>query len=124
MQRRQLASTMTPQEKPDYCQWYLCVISIGMAMSLEMGESTAQSQDRRERRRAVQQQTVRQQQTTQLAQTEAMRFEIPPQPLPPALVQFSQVTQIELFFDAALARGLYTQGISGTYAPEQALQQL
>lgn len=88
--------------------------------------STIHAADRRQQSRAVRQQAqaARPSQTSQLAQTEQARFNIPPQPLSAALVQFSQTTNLDLSFDAALTQGLHTQGISGVHTPEQALQQM
>jgi iron complex outermembrane receptor protein len=95
-----------------------------MVMVLGIGSGTAQSQERRQQRRSVHRQVVQPQQVAQSAQARELRFSIPPQPLSAALRQFSQVTGLELFFDAALIQTLHTQGISGAYTPEQALQQL
>ena len=49
-------------------------------------------------------------------------FAITPQPLSSALLQFSGMTQIELLYDAAMTRDIATQGVSGEYAPEEALR--
>jgi iron complex outermembrane receptor protein len=91
---------------------------------LGISAGTAQAADRRGWRRPLPQQAGGPQQTAQLAQAGEMRFDIPPQALSTALRQFSQVTQLELSFDAALTQGLRSQGLTGTYAPEPALQQL
>lgn len=48
-------------------------------------------------------------------------FDIAPQSLSSALLEFSSATRIELLFDAAMARDLQTQGVSGSYAPAEAL---
>jgi iron complex outermembrane receptor protein len=72
----------------------------------------------------VPQQTVGQQRATRLAQAGETRFNISSQPLSTALRQFSQAANLELFFDPTLTQGLHTQGLSGAYTPEQALQQL
>ena len=50
--------------------------------------------------------------------TVSRSFAIAPQPLSSALLQFSDATQIEVLFDATIARDLLTQGVSGDYAPE------
>lgn len=51
-------------------------------------------------------------------------FSIPAQPLPQALIRFSEQSGIELAFDASLARDLSTGGIDGTYTAEEALSLL
>ena len=56
--------------------------------------------------------------------TVSRSFAIAPQPLSSALLQFSDATQIEVLFDATIARDLQTQGVSGDYAPEEALRML
>lgn len=50
------------------------------------------------------------------------RFDIAPQPLSSALLQFSSTAQIELLFDAAMTHDLRTQGVSGDHLPAEALQ--
>ena len=45
------------------------------------------------------------------------RFDIAPQPLSSALLQFSSMAQIELLFDAAMTHNLRTQGVSGDHIP-------
>jgi hypothetical protein len=49
-------------------------------------------------------------------------FAITPQPLSSALLQFSSMTKIELLYDASMTRDIATQGVSGEYAPEEALR--
>ncbi|MBX3346541.1 MAG: TonB-dependent receptor [Nitrospira sp.] len=51
-------------------------------------------------------------------------FAITPQPLSSALLQFSSMTRIELLYDAAMTRDVETQGVTGEYAPEEALRLL
>lgn len=51
-------------------------------------------------------------------------FAIPAQPLIPALVTFSDVTGLQLFFDSALARDLTSPGVSGNLTAEAALRQI
>lgn len=58
------------------------------------------------------------------ARIAALSFNIPAQPLIPALVSFSEATGLQLFFDSALARDLKSPGVSGTVTPEAALRQL
>src|SRR5690606_22538784 len=62
--------------------------------------------------------------TQQTAQATTYRFDVAPQPLPGALVAFSETTGIQFFFDSALARGLSSPGASGEMAPEEALRRL
>ncbi len=59
----------------------------------------------------------------QSAASGQLQFDIPPQALASALSRFGETANLELLYDAALARGLNTQGVSGmTYTPEQALR--
>jgi iron complex outermembrane recepter protein len=58
------------------------------------------------------------------AQTTARAFAIPAQPLPSALIQFSEETGIQLFFDASIARGIQSPGANGTMTPQEALARL
>jgi TonB-dependent siderophore receptor len=58
------------------------------------------------------------------ARAATVAFDIPAQPLIPALVAFSDVTGLQLFFDSALARDLASPGVSGSMAPEAALRRL
>src|SRR5262245_25394879 len=51
-------------------------------------------------------------------------FDIPPQPLSQALVQFSRTTGIQLFFNANLTRGINSPGVQGSLSPDAALSQL
>jgi TonB-dependent siderophore receptor len=51
-------------------------------------------------------------------------FDIPPQPLAQALLDFSRATGVELFFDDALVAGLNSPGLSGNFTDEEALRQL
>ena len=51
-------------------------------------------------------------------------FDIPRQPLNAALVRFSEATGIQLFFDASMARGLESPGVSGTMTIDEALRRL
>ncbi|HJU03900.1 MAG TPA: TonB-dependent receptor plug domain-containing protein [Nitrospiraceae bacterium] len=53
---------------------------------------------------------------------EPTTFNIPPQPLSSALLQFSDATNLELLFDAEMARGLRSPGVAGAYSPEEALR--
>ncbi|BBK37174.1 ligand-gated channel [Allostella sp. ATCC 35155] len=54
----------------------------------------------------------------------ARRFEIPSQPLAQALLRLSRDAGIEVFFDAAVARGLVSQPLSGSYTTREALSRL
>jgi len=123
MQRQRPGSTTQLRKKAALGPWYSRVI-LGVVLPLGIGIGIAQSQGQWEPRHTVPQQTVGQQRMIRVVQAEALRFNIPSQPLSPALRQFSQVTNLELSFDAALTEGLRTQGLSGTYTPEHALQQL
>lgn len=49
------------------------------------------------------------------------RFDIAPQSLSSALLQFSSMAQTELLFDAAMTHDLLTQGVSGDLVPTEAL---
>lgn len=62
----------------------------------------------------------------QLAQlsAESRSFDIPAQPLPTALLQFSAASGIEVVFDAGLAEGKQAPAVSGSYAPADALSLL
>jgi len=51
-------------------------------------------------------------------------FDIPAQALGSALIQFSQATGVQLFFDASIARGLQSPGVSGTLTRQDALGRL
>ncbi len=51
----------------------------------------------------------------------AATFDIRPQPLPQALVQFSSATGVQLFFNADLARGLGSHGAQGSLTRTEAL---
>jgi iron complex outermembrane recepter protein len=55
---------------------------------------------------------------------EPLSFNIPPQPLSSALLQYSEVTNLELLVDARLTSGRESPGVSGSYSPEQALNAL
>ena len=46
------------------------------------------------------------------ARTATQAFDIAPQPLPSALIRFSETTGIQLFFDASMARDLQSPGAS------------
>jgi iron complex outermembrane recepter protein len=61
----------------------------------------------------------------QLAQeTGEERFDIPPGDLQAALLAFSQQAGLQLLYAAELTAGLRTEGVSGVYRPEQALDLL
>src|SRR5687768_569998 len=49
-------------------------------------------------------------------------FDIPPQTLSSALLQFSDSTNLELLFDASMTRDTKTKGVSGDHSPEEALR--
>ncbi len=51
-------------------------------------------------------------------------YSIPAQPLSSALVQFSNATGTQLFFDAGLVRGKSSQVVSGTMTREEALSRI
>jgi iron complex outermembrane receptor protein len=51
-------------------------------------------------------------------------FNIPAQSLSSALLQFSENTGVKTFFSADLTRDIKTQGLSGSYTPQQALDKL
>lgn len=58
------------------------------------------------------------------SETQAQRFDIPAQTLSTALVEFTETTGIQLFFDAAMARDRHSPGVSGRMSREQALAHL
>lgn len=51
-------------------------------------------------------------------------FDISPQPLSSALLQFSETTNLELLFDATMTQDVQTKGVSGDYNQEDALRLL
>jgi iron complex outermembrane recepter protein len=123
MQRQRPGSATQLRRKAALGPWYSRAI-LGVVLPLGIGVGIAQSQGRWEPRHTVPQQTIGQQRMIRVAQAGESHFNIPSQPLSSALRQFSQVANLELFFDAVLTEGLHTQGLSGTYAPEPALQRL
>jgi iron complex outermembrane receptor protein len=60
----------------------------------------------------------------QLAQTGAVRFDIPAQPLQDALAGFGRQSGWQLSYPADVTEGLTSQPLTGTYRPEEALGQL
>lgn len=62
--------------------------------------------------------------STAFAQVSIQRFDIPAQPLTSALMKFSEITGLQLFFDATIARDLGSPGVSGTMTSEEALRRL
>lgn len=54
----------------------------------------------------------------------AAAFDIPPQPLSQALVQFSRITGVQLFFNANLVRGISSPGARGAFSRTEALRRL
>ena len=58
------------------------------------------------------------------AQSAQAKFDIPAQPLAPALSQFASQSGREVLFDPALVAGKRTQGLKGDFAIERALGQL
>ena len=55
---------------------------------------------------------------------QAIEFQIPPQELSSALLQFSQASGVKTFFRADITRNIDSQGLSGRYTPRQALEKL
>ena len=53
---------------------------------------------------------------------ETKLFEIPPQSLPDALEQFSEIEGMQLSYPADLVRGLESPGLKGRYTPDEALK--
>jgi iron complex outermembrane recepter protein len=51
-------------------------------------------------------------------------FNIRPQPLAMALLEFSQAAQIKIFYDAKITRGITSPGLSGQYTSGEALSRL
>ena len=60
----------------------------------------------------------------QLAQSGAVQFDIPAQPLQGALASFGRQSGWQLSYPADLTEGLTSQPLSGAYRPEDALRQL
>jgi len=61
----------------------------------------------------------------QIAQApKLLEFDIRPQALIPALIAFTEVTGIQLFFNSEMARGLESPGVSGAMTAEDALRRL
>ncbi|TIX86930.1 TonB-dependent siderophore receptor [Rhizobium sp. P44RR-XXIV] len=56
--------------------------------------------------------------------TGRVAYNIPPLPLSQALVQFSKVTGIQLFFSADVARGISSRGASGSLTRTEALDKI
>jgi len=56
--------------------------------------------------------------------SEAITFSIKPQPLTSALDAFGIATGIELLYSAALTNSRHSPGVTGSFTPEEALQQL
>ncbi|WP_412066683.1 TonB-dependent siderophore receptor [Rhizobium sp. SYY.PMSO] len=56
--------------------------------------------------------------------TGRVSYDIAPQPLSQALVQFSKVTGVQLFFNADLARGLSSKGARGALTRAEALERI
>ncbi|WP_213774033.1 TonB-dependent receptor [Bradyrhizobium sp. dw_78] len=54
----------------------------------------------------------------------AQSFDIPPQPLSQALVRFSKVAGLQLFFDTNITRGVNSPGVQGTLSQSEALGRL
>jgi len=63
-------------------------------------------------------------QSQTVASRTAIAFNIRPQPLSQALVEFSRVTGVQLFFNADLVRGLNSPGARGSLTPSEALSRL
>jgi len=63
-----------------------------------------------------------------LAQTQpaapAKAFAIPAQPLVSALARFTEISGVQFFFDAAIARNVQSPGVNGSFTPDAALQLL
>lgn len=64
------------------------------------------------------------QEAVESAQSGLFRFDIPAQALASALAAFGETTNLQFRYDAALMRGLSSNGVSGTYTPEEALRML
>ncbi|RMX07977.1 TonB-dependent siderophore receptor [Corticibacter populi] len=62
--------------------------------------------------------------TGQAAAVQALRFEIPAQPLEAALGAFGRQAGKQVLFNAADVAGRQSQAVSGTFAPREALQRL
>ena len=58
------------------------------------------------------------------AESAIRSYDIAPQSLAHALLQFSETSGIKVFFSTELAQGLKSGGLQGSFSPEQALQKL
>lgn len=58
------------------------------------------------------------------ADSKMQQFNIPAQSLQTALNQFSETTDMQMSYPASLAEGVKTEGVSGQYTSEQALEKL
>jgi iron complex outermembrane receptor protein len=99
------------------------VVGLVLAVSVQ----GAAAQDWQERRRRLEQRAAPQVPlaSVQLAQTEPrIDFAIPPQDLDRAIRAFADKAGIQVLYDVETVRGLRTNGVSGTYTPEQALRLL
>ncbi len=63
-------------------------------------------------------------QLAQARQAQAQRFDIPAGDLQSALLALSQQVDLQLLYPAELTAGLQTQGVQGSYTPDDALRQL
>lgn len=61
---------------------------------------------------------------SQTAQSDALPFDIPPQPLSQALNAFIRATGWQVGYPATLVEGVNSPGVQGTLAPEEALTRL
>lgn len=61
---------------------------------------------------------------TTLQETESVDFEIPAQPLGKALTQFADQANYRLLYSTDMTEGRSASGVTGRYAPEEALKQL
>ena len=58
------------------------------------------------------------------ASSQALVFDIAAQPLPQALVRFTEITRLQLFVDGNTTRALQSPGARGSFTPEAALSRL
>jgi hemoglobin/transferrin/lactoferrin receptor protein len=73
---------------------------------------------------AASSQTARTSSPAQATSAATRNYSIPAGPLAQALNRFADASQLQLIYSGETTRGLRTDGLSGTYTPQQALDQL
>lgn len=105
--------------------WLLATAAIMAAGPAVAATGTPAAGERQDRPRRPQPDAPRARSgSQQVAQAATQPFDIPPQPLSQALIRFGRETGLELFFDAAIVRGVASPGARGSLTREQALDRL